>query len=47
MKTNKNVKKATLSLDAFKAKAAKTQTNVLLTAIVGGTEPKTGCHPTT
>lgn len=38
-------KKAKLSLDAFKAKAAKSQTNVLLTAIVGGTTPKAECHP--
>ena len=46
MKSPKNVKKATLSLDAFKAKAAKTQTNILLTSIVGGTgDPKLGCHP--
>jgi hypothetical protein len=42
--SNKNAKKATLSLDAFKAKAAKAQTQGLLTAIVGGSDPKTGCH---
>lgn len=42
-------KKATLSLDDFKAKAAKTNKKELLTSIVGGlgdTGKPTDCHPT-
>lgn len=36
-------KKATLSLDAFKAKSSKVETSTLLSSIVGGVF--SSCHP--
>lgn len=49
LKNQKVGKKATLSLDAFKLKASKTNKRELLTSIVGGLGPTgkpVGCHPT-
>jgi hypothetical protein len=48
-KNAKVTKKATLSLDDFKAKAAKTNKKELLSSIVGGlgdTGKPVDCHPT-
>jgi hypothetical protein len=48
-KNSKVTKKATLSLDDFKAKASKTNKKELLSSIVGGlgdTGKPVDCHPT-